>query len=144
MNRLKNPEPASYFTISPSGLLLNMLGFFHAAAIAACWLNDLPEIFRLLLSLPVGASWYFQYQAHQGDSAYLRYTPELGWSVSFDGHVYSPVSIQPGTVVEKFLTVLHFKAENRSQTLVILNDAMPANDYRRLIVQLKISANRLD
>lgn len=116
-----------------------MIGFLHALSVLACWLNDLTILYSLALSLLAIASWYFQHKACEASCIYLRYTPTDGWTVSFDGNEYFVVQIRPTTMVGRMLTVLHFSAKNSHSSLVIFKDAMTANDYRRLIVALKIS-----
>jgi hypothetical protein len=136
----KKPELSSFFTIGQSRWLKATIGFLHALSVLACWLNDLTILYSLALSLLVIVSWHFQHnKACKASCIYLRYTPTGGWTVSLDGNEYFVVQIRPTTMVGRMLTVLHFSAKNSHSTFVIFKDAMTANDYRRLIVALKIS-----
>ncbi len=135
----KKPESTLYFTIGRSRWLGRAIDCIHIVSLSACWLNDLPPLFRLILSLSVAASWVVQRNACGTGHIFLRYTITEGWAVSFDEELYIVVKIEPTTVTGRMLTILHFSADNRSRALVIVKDAMSANDYRRLIVNLKIS-----
>lgn len=129
------------FTIGDSRYLRLAVDGLHVLAVVACWFNALPFSWRLMLSLSAVASWFFQRQAY-GDwvGILLRYSAAEGWVVSFDGEAYFAVTMQPSSVVSGWLIVLHFKIDRqRVRSLVIFKDAMSANDYRRLIVGLKIS-----
>lgn len=136
---LKNLESAMNFTIGRSSRLRQAIDCLHVLSLSACWLSELPLTYRLMLSFLTAASWVFQRKACEADSIYLRYTATEGWAVSFDGEGYLAVTIRPTTVVGRTLTVLHFSADSGNRALVIFNDAMTANDYRGLIVKLKIS-----
>lgn len=135
----KNQETTTDFTISHSHWLKITVDCLHFLSMLACWLNDLPIQFKLLLALMVITSWRFHRKATEADSTYLRYTPASGWAISLDNAGYSAVNILPSTVAGKIVTILHFKRENHRKSLVIFKDAVAANDYRRLTVLLKIS-----
>lgn len=135
----KTTEPASHFVIGRSRLMTLIIDSLHTLSISACWLNALLFIHSLMLSLLVTLSWIFHHKACKADSTYLRYTASHGWAISFENEDYLPIEIKPTTVTGRLLTVLHFKFEKRSNILVIFKDAMTANNYRRLIVLLKIS-----
>ncbi|MGZ4959331.1 MAG: protein YgfX [Methylomonas sp.] len=135
----KKPESALNFTIGRSRRLRQAVDYLHALSVSACWLNDLPPVISLILSSLVVMSWFVQRKACKTGHIYLRYTVSEGWSICFDGELYLVAEIKPTTVVGKMMTILHFSADNRSRTLLIVKDAMAANDYRRLIVNLKIS-----
>lgn len=113
----------------------------HVLSVLACWLNGLSAVYQLMLSLLVMASWVVQRNACETSHIFLRYTVTEGWAASFDGEHYLVAKIKPTTVTGRMLTILHFSIDNRSGALVIVKDAMTANDYRRLIVNLKISGN---
>lgn len=110
----------------------------HGISISACWFNDLPIGCQLMLFLLVMASAVIQHRACQTTGVHLRYTAQEGWAISFDGQRYSVISVKPSTVVGSWLTVLYFETDRGATALAIFNDAMSANDYRRLIVNLKI------
>jgi hypothetical protein len=89
--------------------------------------------------LLVAASWFVQRDARQAGRILLRYTVTEGWAVCFDGEDYLAIKIKPTTVTGSLLTVLHFSIDKHARALVIFKDSMSANDYRKLIVNLKIS-----
>lgn len=135
----KKLESALHFTIGRSRWLRQAIDGLHLLSVSACWLNDLPIFLRLDLFLLVAASWFVQRNACETGRIFLRYTVEEGWAVCFDGERYLGVKIKPTTVTGSMLTILHVGADNCSRALLIVKDAMAANDYRRLIVNLKIS-----
>ena len=135
----KNPESVAQFAIGSSTWLSLVIDSLHALAVSACWLNELPIFFRVTFFILVAASWIFQRKACKANKLYLRYTLANGWAVSFDGTGYLDVKINPTTVVGMMVTILHFDLDNRSKTLVVVKDAMIEDEYRKLIVLLKIS-----
>ncbi len=135
----KPPEPSSYFTIARSRILVIAINCLHALAILACWLNGLPVHVRLMLSVFVAISWFFQFKACKSSNKCLRYSATDGWAICLDDENYFEVKIKPTTVIGRILAVVHFQTNAQCNTLLILNDAMTANDYRRLVVLLKIS-----
>lgn len=135
----KKLESALHFTIGRSRWLRQAIDGLHILSLSASWLNDLPIFLRLILSLLVAASWVVQRNACETGHIFLRYTVTEGWAVCFDGEHYLGANIKPTTVTGRVLAILHFSVDDRGRTLVIVKDAMNANDYRRLIVNLKIS-----
>lgn len=136
---LKKTESTLHFTIGRSRRLKQAVDCLHILSVSACWLNDLPSLYSLSLSLLVTVSWVVQRYACETGRIFLRYTVTEEWAVSFDGERYLVAKIKPTTVTGRMLIILHFSIDNRSRALVIVKDAMTANDYRRLIVNLKIS-----
>lgn len=135
----KKTETTLHFTIGRSRWLRQAIDCLHVLSMCACWLNDLPIVYRLILSLLVIASWFVQRTACKAGRIFVRYTVSEGWAVSFDGEHYLAIKIKPTTVTGNMLTVLHFSIDKHTRALVIFKDAMSANDYRKLIVNLKIS-----
>lgn len=133
-------EAVLNFMIGRSQLCRYGIAVTHALSILACWLNGLEMIYRVGMALLVAVSWWLSRQACETNAIFLRYTPAQGWSLSRCGEEYHAVSIKPETVIGRLLTVLYFSFEDkRAGTLVVFKDAMQADDYRRLIVGLKIS-----
>ena len=136
----KNTVTTTNFSIGHSRDLLTLINGLHILSILACWLSALPLPLRILLSLLLAFSWHFQHKACSADCTYLRYTSNAGWAVAFHDHMsYDSLILKPSTVAGGMLTILHFEVKNCNKTLLIFKDAMSANDYRRLIVLLKIS-----
>lgn len=135
----KKHESTLRVTVGRSRHLNQAIDGLHVLSLSACWLSDLPIVYALVLSMLVVVSWPVRRKACETGCIFLRYTVAEGWAVSFDGGHYLPIIIKPTTVTGGMLTVLHFSIDKRARTLVIFKDAMSANDYRKLIVNLKIS-----
>lgn len=135
----KNMEIAAQFAIGSSTLLSLAIDSMHVLAVSACWLNELPIFYKFTFFILAAASWIFQRKACKANKLYLRYTPTNGWAISFDGTGYLDVKINPTTVVGMMVTILHFNLDSRGKTIVVVKDAMIEDEYRKLIVLLKIS-----
>jgi len=75
----------------------------------------------------------------------IRYKPELGWEIALQGNDYYSIEVLPSTVITSFFIVLHFKRhKNKKQTTLIAKDALIDDEFRKLMVLLKISGVRKD
>lgn len=137
----KNLQASVSFAISRSSKLMWVIHLSHGLAILACWLNALETIGQIMLSVVLLACWGWQYKQQRNSQAiYLRYSPSEGWAMSAAGHDYQAITLKPTSVINKLLIVLHYTDINRHfKTLLIGNDSMSDQDYRRLLVLLKIS-----
>lgn len=127
------------FTIAQSQWRLYLVHGLHALSITACWLNSLAVPLQLAATLLVLASWVVQYKASCTKEVYLRYSTTDAWTISYDGETFALIKIKAETVISSLLSVLHFEAGNLPGSLLIFKDALSADQYRKLIVQLKIS-----
>lgn len=135
----KNQELTACFTIGRSVRLLQFMHVMHGFAILACGLNALPVVYRLVLMGLVLASWAYQHNNSKPKAIDLRYSDLGGWAICFDRQEYQEIDIKPTTVIGNILIILHYAIGYNSYSMVILNDAIPSGDYRRLNVLLKIS-----
>ncbi|OHX38100.1 hypothetical protein BJL95_23095 [Methylomonas sp. LWB] len=136
----RNFEPPLQFAVRESRSALKMLCGLHAAALYACFENGMPLVYRLaaagLLILTAVNSGVFR----KTRPFFLRYTPGGGWEISADLEAFQPIRIESTTVTTRMLTILHYRTDGGSvERLPIFRDALPENDYRRLVVSLKIS-----
>lgn len=70
----------------------------------------------------------------------LRFSLLAGWEIAYAENHYHPITVIPSTVITRFLVILHFKMQNQQkQTILIFNDALNGDEYRKLVVELKIS-----
>jgi len=132
--------PLVVFVVRQSSMLVFGLVLLHIAAIFAAIQNGLnisakmTLIFMILISLFV----YLKRES-QFYSVYIRYGITNGWEIAFSENKFSAVEILPSTVVSSHLIVLHFKQpQHLKQTLFILKDALVGDEYRKLMVQLRI------
>ena len=135
----QNPEPATEFIILNSNRLPAAGNFLHAVSVMACYLNSLPIIFKLALTLFICRSWFVQFKAKKTHKTYLRYTSSGDWEIFDRKNDYQAIRILPSTVISGILSILHFNIEGQKNALPICNDAMTKNQYRKLLVLLKIS-----
>lgn len=136
----KNLEQSQYFAIGPSRILrLAVMGMHLLALLASC-LNSLPTGYQAVLSVLVLLSAWMNRDGGRSGSVALRYTPDQRWWLALDGKDFQLIRIQSSTVISSGLIFLHWVCdENIRGVVVIANDAMTANDYRKLMVYLKIT-----
>lgn len=134
----KNPAPTLNLLIESSAYQLFLVRTLHMVTLGACWLNNLPLLMQIALSAMVLGSGFYQSRKPQ-TAFYLRYTDQSQWSIALNNHHYQPITIQTTTVISPWLVILHFQIAQQSFTRLIFSDSLPANDYRRLIVALKIN-----
>lgn len=124
------------FSVGSSRYLKQALLAGHGLALMACLLSALLWPGKLLLSLALPVHLYFTVKNADRQSVMIRYLEGSGWNI--DGE---PVIILPSTVLTPFAIWLHFKPQPaRKRAFLIIKDAMPEAEFRRLIVKLKISA----
>jgi hypothetical protein len=133
---------ARLFKVNKSARLLHFLVIIHALAGVACLTNALPFLYKILLLVTVGASFFLnlrryhiQFQPYQ-----LKYHQDSGWSIAIENDNFQTLEILPSTVITIWLIALHFRLENgKSQSLLIVNDALSQQSYRALVVTLKVT-----
>ncbi len=70
----------------------------------------------------------------------IRYSSVVGWDITQNGDVFHLIEVLPSTVLTSYLLILHFKAHNKKiQTILIVKDALTHDNYRKLMVLLKIA-----
>jgi len=132
----QSPIQPVLFAVAPSLRLQYALIAAHGLALGACLSNALPWPGKLLLGLALLIHLGFAVRDvnHRRDA--IRYHAASGWNINDEA-----VLILPSTVVTPFAVWLHFKPEGaRKKAILIVNDALPEHEFRRLIVKLKISA----
>lgn len=118
-----------------------MLVITHGLAGFASLANGLPWLYKLAVFTFVGISfysylcrYYFQFQSYQISNN------SVGWQLAVIADDFQTIQILPSSVITVWLIVLHFRLENgKFQSLVLLNDALESQDYRALVVALKIA-----
>lgn len=139
----KNIDETLHFDIFPSKRIEALFDALHGLAIFACWLNSLDSVYKLALSAAILAIWRLNKQRHQATPVQLSYTGEKGWEISSDGSRYQTAVILETTVITSAVVFLHYMTGNRfNHILLIPKDSLPENDFRRLIVRLKLAGCR--
>jgi len=113
----------------------------HFLAIVVTYLNKLDISVRIavilivLISLIRNLKREFKFQPIS-----IRISSQKGWQISFLDSCFIAMDILPSTVISPYFIVLHFKQQQMpKQTLFILKDALVDDEFRKLVVQLKIS-----
>jgi len=132
-------------TCHPSKLLRRIVVFLYLLALVASIANGLNLFIKMSLFILIVL--YFRIGVRRlNDINYrIKYSDALGWALS-EGEEFVTIDIIRSTVITTQMLFLHFNyASNHSkrlfnkQTLLILNDQLTVEDYRRLIVKLKIT-----
>ncbi|MFM8342061.1 MAG: protein YgfX [Methylomonas sp.] len=134
----KNAAPTLNLLIKSSSYQLILVKTLHFIIFAACWLNNLPLLMKIALSAMVITSRIYQYKQPQPDF-YLRYSDKNQWSAAFNNQPFQPINILSTTVITQWLVILHFEIQQHSLTRLIFRDTLSSNDYRCLMVELKIN-----
>ncbi|MGZ5051217.1 MAG: protein YgfX [Methylobacter sp.] len=129
-------EPLLSMELKPSKRLMQLLAVIHALAIGASIANALPAAVQLMLVAGVATHLYWLNQRIKAEQYSIKHSDALGWEIR-DNDEFKPVQILGSTVITTFAIFLHISADGRKQSLIIVNDALSADDYRRLIVRLK-------
>ncbi|MCQ8102523.1 hypothetical protein NP590_00280 [Methylomonas sp. SURF-2] len=133
-------QASHFFVIVPSRRLRWLVDSLHLLAFLACGLNGLPVFQRMLLCVAVTIAWAVRHAARKTSTPSLRYTKNQGWEIALDGGDYVAIEVLNDTVISPWAVFLCFKADALSTTsLIIANDALAVDDFRRLRVQLMLS-----
>ncbi|EIC31079.1 MULTISPECIES: protein YgfX [Methylomicrobium] len=124
------------FAVGPSRRLQYALSAGHGLAMIACLISALPWPGKLLLSLVLPVHFYFAAREAGSRQVAIGYLEGSGWAIDDE-----PVAILPSSVLTPFAIWLHYEPRStRKKALLIVKDAMPDAEFRRLTVKLKISA----
>jgi len=71
----------------------------------------------------------------------IRHSYGRGWEMSELNDAFYPITILPETVLHSYIMVLNIRksTNNNKQTILVCNDAMSKECYRKLMVELKIN-----
>jgi len=110
-------------------------------ATIACFSNGLAINYQLIALLTVIISANFYWQDYQKFQSYvICHNEAIGWQLAKIENNYQNIMVLPTTVLTAQFIVLHFRFQRgRKQALLIVNDALNKQDYRRLLIELKTS-----
>ena len=136
----KNIHETLHFKLVPSKQIEMIVDALHLLAILACWLNALSRTYQLSLSVAVLALWFLHKRRRRAIPVHLSYTSAKGWEISYDGSHYLIADILETTVITRIGVFFHYRIDDHfNRNLLIPKDSLPANDFRRLVVRLKLS-----
>ncbi|MGZ4998475.1 MAG: protein YgfX [Methylobacter sp.] len=134
----KKHEPSLLVEPQPSRRLKQLLVIMHLLALASSIANALPIVVKLALAIGIGLHLYFVFTRLKSDQYAIKHSEASGWEIS-DGNEFRSIQILNSTVITLFAIFLHFNKNAHKQSVLIVNDALSEDDYRRLIVRLKIT-----
>ena len=123
-------------TVVPSGRARRGLAGLHLLAAVALWLADLPPAAQAAGTLLLGPNLLRQLRSPPAMTLRCGRRGELARR---QGETWQPVPEFEAPLVLPALTLLRFRSapRRRPQTLLILTDSLPEDDFRRLRVWLK-------
>jgi toxin CptA len=137
----KNIEAPLLVELKPSERLKWLLIVIHMLALGSSLANALPTAAKLVLLIGICMHLWFIIRRFKNESFKIKHTEALGWAVLPEGsgsnHDFEPIQILNSTVITVFAIFLHFNKNAHKQSVLIINDALSEDDYRRLIVRLK-------
>lgn len=132
----KKHEAPLLVELRPSRRLKQVLAVMHLLALASSIANALPIIVKLALVIGIGLHFYLALTRLKSEQYAIKHSEASGWEIA-SGNDFKPIQILNSTVITLFAIFLHFDKNAHKQSVLIVNDALSKDDYRRLIVRLK-------
>ncbi len=127
------------YKINPSSWQNNYLICLHSIAIFSLVLSGLILLYKTAIIILILISLVF-YLKPQREEYYIRYSDAFGWQISFSNNQYQAIQILTSTVITSYLIFFHFRVDKQTkQSTIICKDALIENEYRKLMIELKIS-----
>jgi toxin CptA len=121
--------------LKPSKKLQRLYISTHLIAIGASLANALPMPLKLVLLALIVINYAKSYQRLNEEQRKIRYTEKQGWQISERGE-FESVTVLTATVLTTTFIFLHL---HNKPAFIIANDALPEDEYRQLIVKLKMT-----
>jgi hypothetical protein len=137
----KKHDPPLQLELAPSRRLKQLVVVMHVLAMGASLANALPNAGKLALLAGICLHLWFVIKRLHCEGLKIRHTEASGWEL-FDGNDFTAIQILNSTVITIFALFLHFNKNARKQSVLIVNDALSEDDYRRLIVRLKTAGKQ--
>jgi hypothetical protein len=123
--------------LKPSKNLQRLIIVIHVIALSAGVVNSLPIVVKLTIAALIGLNFKINFPQLKIEQRKIRYTEKLGWEI-LEGGDFEAVEILKSTVVT---TAFIFLQMHNKPTILIANDALREDDYRQLIVKLKMTVH---
>ncbi len=140
-NLQKKHELPLLLELKPSKQLKWLLVVMHVLALGSSIANALPIPIKLALLTGICLHLWFVINRLENQQHKIKQSEALGWEIS-DGNDFEPIQILNSTVITVFAIFLHFNKNAHKQAVLIANDALSEDDYRRLIVRLKTTGKK--
>jgi len=136
----KQNQPLLTWELKPSNRLKRAMMILHLFACVAGIANSLAIPIKFILCAVICLNLGFIIKRLASQYYKIRYSQQLGWEIAqLEGFI--PVRILNATVITPFVIILAVKLQNGNDiTLVVASDALATDDFRQLIVHLKITA----
>jgi len=138
-------QPPLLLEPSPSKRLKQAVIATHLLAATASVSNALPIAIKIALLAACAGHLYFSINRLKNTSLAIKHSDAFGWEVSTNEEEFASVQILNSTVITTFIVIIHYQTQTmlgltpkRIQTLLIVNDTLAKNDFRNLMVRLKI------
>lgn len=136
---LNNQEQAFILTITRSIRLAHIVYALHLLALAAILICTLFIGIKIAIFFLCCLNVCYFIKSSKEANYTLKYTKSIGWEI-LERDNFVPIRIENSTVVSRFAVFLHFRQQNSSEkAIIILNDSIDADNFRRLMVNLKTS-----
>ncbi len=132
----KKYEPPLQVELKPSKQLKHLLVVMYVLAMGASFANALPLAVKLALLSALAMHLVFMLRRLNDGLCKIKQTEAFGWELS-DGNGFESIQILGSTVITTFAIFLHFLKNTQKCSLLIVNDALTEDEYRRFIVRLK-------
>jgi hypothetical protein len=133
----KNIDTPFLAELKPSKKLQHLFILVHILALGASLANALPFALKLAIVTFIGVNFKIGFARLRIERRKIKYSEKLGWMVS-EGDDYVAVTIARTTVISTFFIFLHFQDK---AAMLIPNDALTEDDYRQLVVKLKMTVH---
>ncbi len=128
------------FRIGVSRYCKCLIWMMHGSAFSACWLAAISLEFQLIMILLIAESLIYQLSVYNKVCIFrLKYVDRVGWEIALENHEYVKVDISASSVLTSLCIVLHLKQGRARKNLLIFNDAMSEQEYRKMRVAVKMS-----
>ncbi len=136
----KKYETSQTFKVHRSGVLVRWLIVLHAIAISAVFINALDLIYKVIITFMVLVSLIVHLKREINfHGLSIRHNSEIGWEVAYSENNFHAIEILASTVIMRYIIILHFMQNKEKQSILICTDALFYDEFRKLLVALKIS-----
>ena len=120
--------------------MIRWLVVLHVIAIVAAFINALDPIYKVIITIMILVSLivYLKREINCHDLL-IRHSSESGWALAYPENNFYTIEILESTILTRYVIVLHFIQNKKKQTIFICRDALFYDEYRKLMVTLKIS-----
>ncbi len=115
----------------------------HIIAILAASLNALAISYKLIIiSLILISLFYYLKREINFNGFTIRHSEAFEWEIALLEQDFQAIKILKSTVITPYVIFLHFKfpeKQEQKQAVVICTDALKDDEFRKLLVELRIS-----